>query len=336
MNSDLHPLVSVIIPSYNYALYLPDSIGSVIKQTYKNWECIIVDDGSTDNTKQVVEQYSQKDNRIQYYLQANSGPTVARNYGLKLAKGEFIQFIDADDMIEHQKIEKQVSVFNQQPDCDIVYGSVKYFESSDSSKLYNDIMLGDSKPWMKNLSGSGEAMILALVKENIMVISSPLVRRSLFEKYGNMDEQLYFNEDWELWARFAIGNAKFCFDDSPCTQALVRVHTTSYSKDVFKMYLYGLVASLKINKKVSGYKYKKIMIPKINYHKRILDEELMKLLASDKTKAIKCAQLIYKKTGLLRYAAYITMFKHFPYGISYLYSKFIFLVNKLKNIIIYA
>ena len=110
MNPDRHPLVSVIIPCYNYALYLPESVGSIIKQTYSNWECIIVDDGSTDNTKEVVQQLCAKDDRIKYFLQSNSGPTVARNYGLAVAKGDLIQFLDADDLIENPKIEKQVAI----------------------------------------------------------------------------------------------------------------------------------------------------------------------------------------------------------------------------------
>jgi glycosyltransferase involved in cell wall biosynthesis len=337
MEHSKQPLISVIIPAYNYGKFLSQCFDSVLNQTYQNWECLLIDNGSTDDTKQITENYSQKDKRIHYYSQSNnSGPTIARNYGLKKAKGEIIQFLDADDLIEDQKFEKQVALLNAHPDYDIVYSGVKYFKSADPSKLYNDIGLGESKPWMLNLSGTGEKMISALLKGNIMVINSPLVRSSLFEKYGNMDEQLFYNEDWELWARFAINNATFCFDERPSTQALVRVHPASYSKDMFKMYLFGLIACLKINKRVSGYKYKKIMIPKINYHKKILDKELIKLLSSDKQKAIERTKTIYKETGVLRYAVYTTMFKYLPGWIPYLYSKFIFFINKLKNVIIYA
>ncbi len=95
----MQPLISVIVPCYNYGDLLKDCIGSLFAQTYSNWECIIVDDGSTDNTRMVAEELVQKDKRISYFLQSNSGPTVARNYGLSVAKGEFIQFIDADDLM---------------------------------------------------------------------------------------------------------------------------------------------------------------------------------------------------------------------------------------------
>jgi glycosyltransferase involved in cell wall biosynthesis len=335
MNSDFNPLISVIIPSYNYALYLPECVASVMKQTYSNWECIIIDDGSTDTTKQVGEQLSKSDKRIQYFFQENSGPTVARNLGVSKAKGEFIQFIDADDLIEHQKLEKQVAVFEKKSEYDLVYGGVKYFRSSDKARLYDDITLEGSFPWMKNLSGKGHIMIEALLKGNIMVISSPLIRKSLFDKFGGMSEDLYFNEDWELWTRFAMGGAQFFFEDSPDTQALVRVHE-SYSKDNFKMYSYGLLACLKMKAKIEGRKYNKILIPKINYHKRIIDEHLIKLMKTDRIAAIERSLFLYRLTGIFRYSLYAKLFSIFPVWFCYCCSRSVFLVHKLKNVIIYA
>lgn len=333
MNKDYSPLISVIIPCYNYASYLPDSIGSIMNQTYQNWECLVIDDGSTDNSREIIETFCAQDSRIKYFLQTNSGPTVARNNGLKMAKGEFIQFLDADDLIESQKLEKQIAIFELQ-DYDIVYGEVKYFTSSNLSILYDSEDL-KSGPWMKNLSGSGDTMILELLKGNIMETSAPLIRKLLFDKLGYMNEELLFNEDWELWARFAIGNAKFKFDDSKNTRVLRRVHA-SYSKNVFKMYSYGLKVSLILNEKVQGRKYRKILIPKINYHKRIIDEKLLELLGTNKNEAIEKALFIYAKTGIKRYFIYSKLFKKFPFWICYLYSKFVFLIHKLKNVIVYG
>jgi glycosyltransferase involved in cell wall biosynthesis len=335
METSEKPLVSVIIPCYNYENYLKDCIESILLQTYSNWECIIVDDGSTDNTEEVGKQLSNSDKRIQYFSQANSGPTIARNFGLSKAKGEFIQFIDADDVIEHKKFESQLMVFEKNQTADIVYSSVKYFRANDRTKLYDDITLEGSKPWMPNCSGKGDIMIEALLKGNIMVISSPLVRKSLFEKFGAMSEDLYFNEDWELWTRFAMGNAAFYFDNSSNTLALVRVHE-SYSKDNFKMYIYGLLACLKMKKNIKGWKFKRILIPKINYHKRIIDEKLIFLLKTDKEKAVERSLFIYGLTGSSRYSLYAILFRYFPVWFCYCYSRFVFLIRKLKNVIIYA
>jgi glycosyltransferase involved in cell wall biosynthesis len=334
MESVEQPLISVIIPCYNYGKFLKDCIGSLLAQTYSNWECIIVDDGSTDNSKEEAKELVAKDSRINYFLQSNSGPAAARNLGLSVAKGSLIQFLDADDLIENRKFEKQTAVLNRHPDCDIVYSGVQYFASANPSKLFDSLDL-KSGPWMKNSSGSGELMIKELLNGNIMVINSPLIRRSLFEKYGSFNNALHFNEDWELWARFAIGNAEFYFDGSSDTHALVRVHE-SYSKDVFKMYVYGLKASLMLNEKVHGRQFKKIMIPKIKYHERMLDEKLLSILSVNKIEAVSRALQVYDLTKVSRYLIYSKLFNYFPFWFCYLYSKFIVSINKLKNVIIYA
>ncbi|HEY0030056.1 MAG TPA: glycosyltransferase family 2 protein [Bacteroidia bacterium] len=328
-------LVSIIIPCYNYALFLPQSVESLQKQTYENWECIIIDDGSTDNSREVAESLAKSDLRIRYYLQSNAGPTVARNLGLSKANGSFIQFLDADDLIEAEKLEKQLALFAKQPECDIVYSGVKYFRSGDLTKLYDDISLEGSRPWMKKLSGKGDVMVEALLRENLMVIHSPLFRASLVERFGKMDEELYYNEDWELWARFAINGACFLFDESPGTQALVRVHE-SYSKDNFKMFVYGLSACLKLGSLLKDKKFKRIMVPKIAYHKRIIDEKLIALLRHDKKAAVEKSLLVEKLTGIKRYKLYTKMFNSYPVWICYLYSRFVFIIHKLKNVIVYA
>jgi glycosyltransferase involved in cell wall biosynthesis len=106
------PLVSIIIPAYNYSHFLFETLGDIQKQTYQNWECIIVDDGSSDNTKEVVAQIVKKDQRFIYIYQNNKGPNAARNNGINHSKGEFIQFLDADDKMEHHKLEVQVKFFS--------------------------------------------------------------------------------------------------------------------------------------------------------------------------------------------------------------------------------
>lgn len=105
----MNDLVSIIMPSYNTAKYISDSIDSVLGQTYTNWELIIVDDCSTDNTDDIVNEYS-SDNRIKYLKnEKNSGAAVSRNYGLREAKGKWIAFLDSDDIWEMQKLEKQIA-----------------------------------------------------------------------------------------------------------------------------------------------------------------------------------------------------------------------------------
>jgi len=106
-----NPLVSIIIPTYNRAHLIGETLDSIVAQTYKNWECIIVDDGSTDDTEEIVKKYIKKDNRFQYHLRPEyhkPGGNGARNYGFKLSKGEFIQWFDSDDLMDEYKLALKV------------------------------------------------------------------------------------------------------------------------------------------------------------------------------------------------------------------------------------
>jgi glycosyltransferase involved in cell wall biosynthesis len=107
----MNQLVSIIIPTYNRAYLLGETLDSVSQQTYHNWECIIVDDGSTDNTDEVVGEYVKKDSRFKYYHRPKEhlpGGNGARNYGFKISRGEYIQWFDSDDLMLPDKITKQV------------------------------------------------------------------------------------------------------------------------------------------------------------------------------------------------------------------------------------
>lgn len=332
------PLISIIMPCYNYGHLLRETIASLQQQTFTNWECFVIDDGSTDNTNEVVQLFSAKDNRIKYFYQPNLGQSVARNIGIKNSLGEFIQFLDADDLLENKKLEVQSKILTTNPDFDIIYSNINYFLSNNPKKLFNNICADEknNKPWMKKISGKGEAIIQALLKENIMTINSPLIRKSVFERVGMFDETLKFNEDWELWVRCAIHNIFFLFDDTEDTNALVRVHSTSYSKDSFMMYVCGLKVCLQMNSSLRLWKYKKIMMPKILYHQKILDKKILQAYHSSKNQAAEMAELIYKKTNLFRYLKYKWMLKNMPYMFCLLYSKIFFVTNKFINTIIYG
>src|SRR5690606_1022644 len=109
-----HPLVSIIIPTYNRAHLLGETLDSVLAQTYTNWECIIVDDGSTDTTADILKTYCDKDARFQYHKRPDiyqSGGNGARNYGLVLSKGEYVQWFDSDDIMYDNYIELKVEEF---------------------------------------------------------------------------------------------------------------------------------------------------------------------------------------------------------------------------------
>jgi glycosyltransferase involved in cell wall biosynthesis len=130
--------ISVIISCYNQAHFLDDSIGSVIAQTYRNWECIIVNDGSTDDTEKVALEITRKDNRVKYVKKENEGLSSARNAGLNVAKGAYIQFLDADDALHPKKLEKHLALIKKsglsEDDLIVSYSEYYYGDQNDIYK----------------------------------------------------------------------------------------------------------------------------------------------------------------------------------------------------------
>jgi GT2 family glycosyltransferase len=224
-----HPLVSIIIPTYNYGHYISDALDSVQSQTHSNWECIVVDDGSTDNTAEVVARLSAEDSRIRYVRQENARQGAARNNGIRQARGEYFQFLDADDLIESEKIEQQLNLLLNNAEVDIVYSDIRYFDSGDATCLRRAAVLGD-EPWMPLISGSGKNLLMRVVRNNIMPINAPLIPRAIIEKVGFFDENLLI-EDWAYNIRCAAVGARYQFDDRQGVRALVRTHPGSSSSD---------------------------------------------------------------------------------------------------------
>lgn len=132
-------LVSIIIPCYNKAAFLGETLRSVLNQTYTHWECILVDDGSTDNTAVIANKYCEKDIRFRYFLKKNQGVSTARNFGIEKSKGDFVIFLDADDILADFSLAKRVEYFNQYPEQDGLVFSTHFFEydSNNPGHLFN-------------------------------------------------------------------------------------------------------------------------------------------------------------------------------------------------------
>jgi glycosyltransferase involved in cell wall biosynthesis len=178
------PLVSVIIPVYNGERYLVESIESVLAQTYRPIEVIVVDDGSTDNTSEIV--VTDFCDSVQYIYQDNSGPASARNAGLANAKGDIIAFIDADDFWSNDKLKIQLPLLISNPELEIVLGCLQYIRQSKSVEG-GDEFEKISRPFVSFHFGAS------------------LIRKSAFEKIGLLDTTMNHFEDidWFLHARDA-------------------------------------------------------------------------------------------------------------------------------------
>ncbi|MEZ0174973.1 MAG: glycosyltransferase family 2 protein [Candidatus Reddybacter sp.] len=233
---NMPPLISVIIPCYNQARYLPDAISSLLRQSYKNWECIIINDGSQDDTIDVAEKLVLLDKRVKFKSQENKGPSTARNLGFKLSNGDFIQYLDADDMLENDKLNAQFKFLEINTDIDITFSEACYF-TTENHNLRDDgyYATGESEPWITELWKTPVGILKKSLSHNLFPINCPLIRRSVFEKVGGWNEELEAVEDWEYWIRCALKNIKMQLLDEPNTLALIRMHNLSMTHDTPRM-----------------------------------------------------------------------------------------------------
>lgn len=177
----MQPLVSIIVPCYNQSQYLIDSLGSVLRQTYAHWECIIINDGSPDDTDTIGKDWLQKDARFKYKKIENGGVSHARNVGVALAKGKYILPLDADDIMSDDYVGKLLEVIQEEKNTKVVYGALQKFGES--------TQFCDLTPFTFNY----------LIFSN-MIHCSGLYRKVDFDAIGGYDTGMKAGyEDWEFW-----------------------------------------------------------------------------------------------------------------------------------------
>ncbi len=203
------PKVSVVIPTYNRAHMLSKSLNSVLNQTYQNFEVIIVDDGSSDNTEEVIRSFQKVDKRIVYIKhEKNKGQSAAENSGIKLAEGEYIAFQDSDDEWLPEKLEKQIRLI-EKSDSDLGVVYTGFLRIMGNKKVYVP------GPWVKQKDGY---IYNELLKGNFVGTPTILARKECFQRLGLFDERLKALQDWDLVLRFSKFY-KFAFIDEPLVLA---------------------------------------------------------------------------------------------------------------------
>ncbi|RAJ16980.1 glycosyltransferase family 2 protein [Olleya aquimaris] len=204
-----NPLVSIIIPSFNRGHIIPETLDSILAQDYSNWECIIVDDGSTDNTAQIVNAYCKKDTRFKFLDRPKhkpKGANACRNYGFELCNGEYIQFLDSDDLLSKNKLSSQLKRAKH-TNADIVTCKWGRFTTHEDFKIKESLLYKDYNPAYQLLIAYGD--LKSFLPSHVF-----LVKKEIFLKSGLWNEALKINQDGELFCRVIYQSNSIAFDSN--------------------------------------------------------------------------------------------------------------------------
>lgn len=212
------PLISVVVPVFNGEKTIKETIESVLKQTFKDFELIVINDGSQDLTVEVVEKI--QDSRIQVYSYPNAGLGASRNRGIDRSTGEYIAFIDADDMWTPDKLEDQFNALKSHPEAAVAYSWTDYIDE------YSQF-LGKGG----HITVNGNIYPHLLLTDLLENGSNPLIRKQAFIEVGNFDESLSAAEDWDMLLRLAI---RYHFIAVSSPQVLYRISSNSMSFNILQ------------------------------------------------------------------------------------------------------
>lgn len=259
----MSPLISIIIPTYNRAHLISETLDSILVQTFSNWECIVVDDGSTDHTDKILGGFCKKDNRFQYYQRPedrSKGANACRNYGFELSKGEYVNWFDDDDLMIENKLELQIKKFKSLNDSFTVCQTLVF-----ENDINNILGLRKDKIYSNDFFND-------FIQNNIKWLTqAPLIRKSfLIEKNIIFDESLSRSQERDYFVNLLDKVDNYQYDDTPLV--LLRLHNDSISHS--KLQIEKCYSSFKVNIRILE-KYKnKLSYKSILYLKKQLKSDL--------------------------------------------------------------
>ena len=279
-------MVSIIIPVYNQEKFLVETLNSVLNQTFSNWECILVNDGSTDNSVAVLQPFLTHDNRFHFINSENRGVSNARNLALQQVKGDYILFLDGDDLIHPEKIQQVLSNFQKNPDLSIVFNTTSYFQDTVENNLY-DMKIDGQLLTFNNL-------ILYWGDKIILPIHSAIIKKSLFEGI-EFNSNLTAQEDWLVWLRLFQKNPKVLVLDTVLSyyrkHESSRTQSFSVKEDHFK--------ALQIFEKyIDAESYKLLLLHQIERYYTRANDNATKLSEIKRSKTFRVA--IFLKNILIK------------------------------------
>ena len=275
-------LVSIIIPVYNQEKYLKETLQSVINQSFSNWECVLINDGSVDDSVAIINEYLTQDNRFYFINSENKGVSNARNLALQQVKGDYILFLDGDDLIHPEKIAQAISNFQKNSDLSIVFNTTSYFQDTIENKLYDIKIDAELLNFNDLLLYWGEKIIIP--------IHSAIIKRSLLNGI-EFNTNLTAQEDWLVWLRLFQKNPKILVLDAVLSfyrkHNTSRTQTVSLKEDHFK--------ALELFEKYIGTEnHKKLLIHQIERYYLKSYDNAFKLDAIRKSKTYRAALFVKK------------------------------------------
>ena len=212
------PAVSIVMPAYNVAPYIGAAIRSALAQTFHDFELIVVDDGSKDDTAEIVRGLAREDQRVRLVQQPNRGLAGARNTALRAGRGEMFALLDSDDMWEPEFLAAQVAILEARPDVDIVTGNGWYLDGAHHGQLARPYP--DPRP---------DPVLASIIGDEWSVFIMSVFRRRVYTGIGPFDETMRSNEDYDFWLRAALAGFVFVRNDRPLGYYRVRPDSLSAS-----------------------------------------------------------------------------------------------------------
>lgn len=289
-------LISIIIPTFNRAHFIGETLDSILHQTYYNWECIVVDDNSTDYTQELLELYVEKDNRIRYFNRPEDlipGANSCRNYGFNLSKGDFINWFDSDDLMHPNKLEKQISVLNTTLK-DMCVCQTMVFENEKNIGLRSQII------------NSGDPLNDFILNNIKWLTQAPIIRKDiLLQTNHTFDPQLMQSQEWDYFVRLLSHKISYVGINEPLV--FFRKHKDSISYGEFhigKIYSF-FKARLKVLQRLDSHltvksrnHLKNALIGAYTSSLHLREFEIANKMKSDIQKLKKDYNIIYRKLQL--------------------------------------
>lgn len=297
-------LISIIIPTYNRAYLIEDTLNSIAAQTYTNWECIVVDDGSTDNTKDVVERFAEKDYRFQYHVRPNNrkkGANACRNYGFEISKGDFINWFDDDDIMHSEKLTLQIEKLINTEYNFSVCQSVQFENSVEDVLGHRSEVVISKSPFSDYL-----------MQNIIWLTQAPLWCKQFLEKMSYLfDEELLSAQEWEFHCRVLNICEEYNVVNKPLVYLRKHQASITYNKDNTRTLYHYSLARYKILKNPNII----LNIDEKNYLLKIMNDLLkeviikrnlkrafkMLFLLKNVNKDLNFIEVMYAVSGMLSY-----------------------------------